>query len=779
MSDRDKEVPFPAIYARWAVKYRWPLLLGSIGLVALCAAGAGRLQFDDNYRVFFDRDNPHLKALDALEEMYAKEEYILFVLAPESGDVFTPDVLAVIEKLTRDAWQIPNCVRVDSITSYPHTTANGDDIIIRDMITNAADLTPEEIAAVKKTVLDEPRLVNRLISPRGNVTAVSATLVLPGEHGGERTAPIAKARELVAELQAARPDIRVYLTGGAVLSIMFSDYTFKDMSTLTPLMYAVVFVLIAFTVRTVTGTFAAILVIVFSVVSALGLSGWADLHMTAPAAAMPLIVMTLAVADSIHVLIVMKNKMQAGLAGHDALVESLRLNLWPMFLTSLTTCIGFLSMNFSDVPPLRDFGNMTAMGVAVAFLYSVAFLPAFLALVPTRVKALDTAEAEQPGSRLVEFVIHRRKPLLWINALIAVALSALIPLNEFNNNWVEWFDESTQFRKDLEFVTANLSGINAIEYSVGANGTMGIADPEYLKTLDRFIQWNRQQQFVHHASSITDTLKRLNMNMHGDDPRYYCLPDDPELSAQYLLLYEMSLPYGQDLNNQINVEKSAVRLTVITEDVDSTTLNQMRHAGEQWLRENAPPYMHATGTGMTAMFASLAESTIRSMFISTPLALVFVSITMVLAFRTVKLGLVSVIPNFAPILMAFGLWALLVGQVNFGIAAVASQSIGIVVDDTIHFMSKYLRARRELAYDPENAVRYAFASVGRAMWSTSLILVCGFAVLTFSAFKFNSYMGLLTALAITFALITEVFFLPPLLLWADRIKTSQPVERSA
>ena len=164
------------------------------------------------------------------------------------------------------------------------------------------------------------------------------------------------------------------------------------------------------------------------------------------------------------------------------------------------------------------------------------------------------------------------------------------------------------------------------------------------------------------------------------------------------------------------------------------------------------------------MFAHIGKRNIISMLAGTTIALVLISLIMIIALRSFKLGLVSMVPNLVPAAMGFGIWGIFVGEIGLGLSVVTSMTLGIVVDDTVHFMSKYRRARVEKGYDSEQAVRYAFTSVGRALLVTSVVLIAGFLVLSFSAFKLNSDMGLLTALVIALALLADFLLLPPLLM---------------
>jgi len=226
----------------------------------------------------------------------------------------------------------------------------------------------------------------------------------------------------------------------------------------------------------------------------------------------------------------------------------------------------------------------------------------------------------------------------------------------------------------------------------------------------------------------------------------------------------MSLPYGLDLNNQINVDKSATRVSITLNTLSTNEILALEERAQQWLKQHAWPSMQTPGASSSVMFANIGARNIRSMLFGATIALILISMILIIALRSVKYGLISLIPNLAPTAMAFGLWGLLVGEVGLGLSVVAGLTIGIVVDDTIHYLSKYLRARREKGLSSPDAVRYAFRSVGVALWVTTFVLVSGFLILSQSHFLVNSNMGLMTAITITIALIADFLLLPPLLM---------------
>ncbi len=755
--------------AEWLVRWRWVLFVSACLLVAFSAGGARFLTFSSDYRVFFSKQNPQLLAFESLQNTYTKSDNVLFVLAPTDGKVFTAETLSAVEWLTTQAWQIPYSIRVDSLTNFQHTSADGDDLVVEDLVTDAADYGPQDLQRVQQIALKEPLLVDRIVSPDGRVTGVNVVVQLPGSNpASEMPAVVNFSRNLATQLQQRYPSIDVYLTGIVMLNHAFTENAIQDMTTLVPIMFAVIVLVLALLLRSVWGTLATMLVIVLSIVTGIGIAGWLGLAITPPMASAPTIIMTLAVADCVHLLVSFQQRLRQHSGDRAvAMMEALRINLQPIFLTSLTTAIGFLSMNFSDAPPFRDLGNTVAIGVVAAFVYCIALLPALMLALPLRMPA-ERQRSTANIDRFADFVVARRRAILVGMGVLVVSLVACIPANELNDEFVKYFDERVPFRVDTDFTTENLTGLYNIAYSLPADGSGAISEPAYLNKLEEFAEWYRQQPEVMHVTSLSDTMKRLNKNLHGDDPDWYRIPQTRELAAQYLLLYEMSLPYGLDLNNQINVDKSASKLDVSIKSVSSNGTIALEERAQRWLQEHAPASMQAHGASPSIMFSHIGARNINSMLIGTTLALILISLILVFALRSVRIGLISLIPNLVPAGMAFGLWGLLVGQVGLALSVVAGMTLGIVVDDTVHFLSKYLRARREEGLPAQDAVRYAFHTVGTALWTTSVVLVAGFLVLTHSPFEINSGMGLLTAITIGLALLADFLLLPTLLMTLDK-----------
>lgn len=746
---------------------RW-LVAGLATLVMVIAAsGAPGITISSSYRVLFGDDNPDLLAFDRLQDTYSASRSALIAVSPRKGTVFTREALAAIEELTEAAWQTPHSIRVNSLTNYFHSEAVGDDLVIAPLVSDAASLGDAELDRIRTIALNEPELVGQLVSSDGRAAGLVISFTLPEPEEPAWAEISDHLGNLLDEARAAHPDLAYFLTGNVIMNQAFTDAA-QDAEKFIPIVFLVILAIAAFLMRSAYATLAIAVLLVFIVLSTMGVAGWFGTMLTPVSISMPIIIMTVGVAHAIHIVTIMLSGMRRGLERNAAIAEALRNNVYPVFLTSATTSIGFLSLNTSSSPPFHVLGNLVALGMLFAFVYSVTLLPAMLSVLPMRAPRAR-AGTTPFFDRLGSFIVARRTLLLWSSVLVVAALATGIPRNELSDNWLHHFDERYTFRADTDFIIENLTGLDQLEYSLSSGRESGITDPEYLHAVEAFAEWYRTQPEVHHVFAFTDIMKRLNENMHGDDPAFYRIPDDPDLAAQFLLLYEFSLPFGADLNDRMDIAKSSTRMTVVLKNTSTRDHLDIDARARNWLQANAPE-LADSASGFTMISAHMSSQNISNMLVGTILATGLISLILILVFRNVRVGLVCLVPNFIPAIMAFGLWGHLVGQVGLGASVVTAIAIGIIVDDTIHFLAKYLKARREGLQSPE-AVHTVVRTVGPALWATTAILTAGFLVFASSGYEPNAVLGLLVALTISFALIADLALLPALLMAIDRRKT--------
>ncbi|MBW7863414.1 MAG: MMPL family transporter [Candidatus Hydrogenedentes bacterium] len=755
-------------YTRWVIRYRWPVLIFTLALTGVASYGFRYFALENDYRVFFSHDDPKLVAYEATQNMYTKDESLFFVVTAKSGNLFDRKVLEGLNFLTEESWKLPHTLRADSLTNFQHARAEGDDLFVEPLIGDLASMSDADLEKAREIALGEPLLVNRLIKAGSAVTGVNLTVHIPEETGNPGAVLTKAAKELAAETMRRYPEVEIGLTGLIPLNNAFRESTLHDLKTLIPVMIVVLLVMMAVMLQSFWLMLAVAVVVLMSTAASVGIVCWMGYRISNPVTPAPLIILTLAVADCVHIIMTMQFQMRHGLKRRAAIIESMRINMNPVFVTSLTTAIGFLSMNFKSAPPVQLMGNVVSLGVLIAWVLAALFLPALLSALPFHVRPNNMdARVQAAMARLAEWVIRRRRPILWALTGLTLVFAAFVPKIHINNQFAEWFEKGYPIRRDTEYLMENLTGIYMLTYSIGAGESGGVNDPEYLQNLDKYAAWLRAQDGVVHVSSVADTIKRLNKSMHGDDPAMYRLPETRDMAAQYLLLYEMSLPMGIDLNTEINVDKSATRMVVTTANLPSEKMAVLIRRSEQWQRENLPARMYSDAIGPTVLFCDISRTMFESMMISAPFSLILVILCLMVSLRTFRLGLLAAFPNLMPLAIGLGFWGMTQWDMNFSMTSIVAMTIGIIVDNTIHFLSKYLRARREHGLCGADSVRYAFSTCGVALWTNAVVLVAGFAVMTLSVMVFCDNMGVLSTIMIISALVSNLGLLPALLMWAD------------
>ena len=751
-----------ARYTDGLIKYhKWIIFLSLLFVIAV-GSGIKNLSSTSDFRIYFSDDNPQLVAFETLEKTYGKQDTLFFFIQPKNKNVFTKENLNLIYELTEKAWDIPFATRVNSLTNYQHTAVNGDDLMTDYLLDDPALLNPKKIAYVKKVVLNEPTLINSLTDKNGQVTGIRVRLKLPKEKSKENTKIVSAARELREQFKQRYPDVKINLGGSSTAGVTLGEAVAIDMSTLVLLSYLIIIITLMMLLRSLRGMLATMLLITFSIFFTMGLYGWFNYTLAPVAGWVPSIIMTIAVADSVHILISYFYNLRQGVERHDALRESLRINVNPVFVTSLTTIIGVLCLNFSDSPPFRDLGNMVALGVLIAFIFSMTLLPALIIQFN-----IGKSHINRSNSPLMEnfanWVILQQRKILVAMTLFSIVIISFISNNELTEQWHNYFDESFEIRNTIDGVNNKLTGVHYLRYLIDSGEENGIHQPDYLNTIENFANWLRQQDKVAYVSSLSDISKRLNKTLHEDKQSWYRIPDNRQLAAQSFLLYETGLPRELNLDDLVNHNRSATLITINVNKTDSEFLLDLDRRAQVWLKQHAVKYKTGEATGLDMVFAHINHRNIRSLLKGTLVALILISFVLMIALQSVRLGLISLIPNLVPAGLAYGTWGIFIGKIDLSASIVICMSLGIVVDDTVHFLSKYLRARREKGYDVNEGMRYAFNTVGRALIITTAVLVSGFLVLASSHFSPTWVSGLLLAITLSYALLTDFLLLPPLL----------------
>lgn len=753
-------------FQAFIIAHPWICILFTMTIVVGTSYGLTFATLNNNPKLFFAPDNPDLIYLNELETRFTSDETVVFIVHPENGDIFTAENLTLLEELTAEAWTIANSLRADSLTNFQHTEVAGDDLVVRNLVENPASLSPIQLNKIKSIALNEPNLVHHVVSTTGHVAVVTIAVTL-GEKAADAPIIMADAERIRDEFRLRYPQVKLMLSGSVAFKKASEQATKQELSTTSIYGSLAILICLYVMLRNVASVLVTLVVILFSNLTALGITSWLGIEFSPTLGLAPAMILTLAVADSIHILIAYQHQIRKGLDKQAAMAESLRINMQPVFLTSITTAVGFLFLNTSESPPFREMGNMVSTGVVMALFFSVVFLPAVILVLPQQRYKKGVKESALMNG-LADFVIRRRKPVFTVVTILFCVLSVFSLKNAFNDVWFEYYDETWEVRRATQFMVEEITGFHRVQFAFPAIETGGIMEPEYMQGLAAFSQWARHHPNVLFVSSFSDTIKRLNRDMNGGHPEFYDIPESRDLIAQYALMFEMSLPMGLGLENQMTFDKSAIRLNVLLGKVSSNDILAFELEARQWIADNLPVYMHTKGAGFDLLLGELSNNSMRGMLLGTALAMVVVSLMLVVALKSVKYGFLSMLPNLLPALLAFGIWGIINGEIGLSVSVVACMTLGIVVDNTVHFLSKYIRAKEEQGLSTTEAARYAFKTVGVALTATTLVLAANFGVMATSHFYPNASMGMLTAITVTVALAVNFFFFVPVLLFVDR-----------
>ncbi len=750
--------------AEFATTRKFLTIFLCIMLTLIGGYGAKNLSFSGDYQIFFGEKNPELQRFLNFEATYGKADNVSFVIIPKEGDIYQPHVIEAVYDITAQAWNLPFVSRVDSLTNFQYTFAKGDDLIVEDLIFDKEEIElPNQMLRLKRVAENEPLLHKFITAPDGGATIVNSILQVDRSIAEDVLGTAEMAREIRDKIKEKYPNIEVKLTGASMLSSAFSEVGMKDSETLIPFMYLIIIIVMLIMMRSILAMVSGLFIIILSTIFGMGLGGWTGVELTPLSISAPTIILTIAIADAVHILSAFRQYMCSGIKKQEAIVKAVATNIFPVTLTSITTAIGFLSLNFSDSPPFHHLGNMTAAGIFMAWVLSLTLLPAIINLLPLKYEAFNSESSKSSIILSIGKIIYKyRNKAFFGTVFFCIASIALIPRLELNDVWSKYFSPGIDIRDSID-ATRPFFGTDNIEFIINSGKPQGVLEPEFLDDINRFTIWLKAQPEVAHVYAISDVMKRLNKNLNADDEKFYRIPDNRKLASQYLLVYELSLPYGLDLNDRININRQSTRVTTTIKDVSTVEARTLNEKAVKWMEKNNSSGAVTIATGNVSLFNYIADRNIQSMIKGSLFLIAAIFLIMAVSFKSFGVGFLSVVLNTVPILATFGLWAIISGTVGFSIAIVGAVAIGLVIDDTVHLISKFMQAYRHKSKSFRDSILYAFEVSGTAIFATTIILSAGFALLATSSFKPNTDMGLVTGIAILLAMFINFLVLPTLL----------------
>ena len=753
--------------AETIIRYRPLCIIISLLILAGLAQGLSKINFNPDINAFFPENDTLTTSHLSIEDTYSSMDNAVIGIGVKEGTVFTNEVLSLIEDLTERAWKTPHSLRVDSLSNYSYVSADGDDLYIEPFLEGSSTYDLKTLKE-KELIIEEEELAYGAIISKDKKTSLINIVFDPPRKDieAEYQESLNYVLGFIEEARKNHPEVDLIISGIVYMEYQSPMLLKAQMPKLMPTAILVILLTLFLLLRSLVAVAGSFLVILMSVVSAMGSIGFMSGDIAQPFIMVPILIATLAVADCVHLFTLYFQNLDSSRKSKEAMLESLKLNLQPLFLTSLTTAIGFLSLNLAPVEPLRGIGNGVAVGVFLAFIFTVLLLAPIVSYFNVK-QSKNINFQKNIARKLGRFSIKNYKRLLVIVPVISCFLMAFIPLNKTNDNPLEFYSERyTTSAADSKWISQRIGGTFPVSYELNSQGI--VSDPEFLREVDKFSEWLASNKEVLHVSSLSKIMKNLNKTLHGKQEEWNIIPTEPDLSAQYLFFYEMSLPYGLDLTNSISQNKESIKLVASLKELGSLEYREFAKRVENYASQNMPEDMVSIGTGTRPIFAFMSNMLITQLTYALGIGIVLITATIILFFRSLRYGMLTSVTNLLPIGVAFGIWAIVSGEISMLVGIGMGTTLGIIVDFTVHFLSKYLHARRQKNLSAEEAVEYAFETVGFALIITSFSLILGFLVLLQAFFIPIHGFVLFSSIAFLSALIIDLLLFPALLITWDK-----------
>ena len=753
--------------AETIIRYRPLCIIISLLILAGLAQGLSKINFNPDINAFFPENDTLTTSHLSIEDTYSSMDNAVIGIGVKEGTVFTNEVLSLIEDLTERAWKTPHSLRVDSLSNYSYVSADGDDLYIEPFLEGSSTYDLKTLKE-KELIIEEEELAYGAIISKDKKTSLINIVFDPPRKDieAEYQESLNYVLGFLEEARKNHPEVDLIISGIVYMEYQSPMLLKAQMPKLMPTAILVILLTLFLLLRSLVAVAGSFLVILMSVVSAMGSIGFMSGDIAQPFIMVPILIATLAVADCVHLFTLYFQNLDSSRKSKEAMLESLKLNLQPLFLTSLTTAIGFLSLNLAPVEPLRGIGNGVAVGVFLAFIFTVLLLAPIVSYFKVK-QSKNINFQKNIAKKLGRFSIKNYKKLLVIVPVISCFLMAFIPLNKTNDNPLEFYSERyTTSAADSKWISQRIGGTFPVSYELNSQGI--VSDPEFLREVDKFSEWLASNKEVLHVSSLSKIMKNLNKTLHGKQDEWNIIPTEPDLSAQYLFFYEMSLPYGLDLTNSISQNKESIKLVASLKELGSLEYREFAKRVENYASQNMPEDMVSIGTGTRPIFAFMSNMLITQLTYALGIGIVLITATIILFFRSLRYGMLTSVTNLLPIGVAFGIWAIVSGEISMLVGIGMGTTLGIIVDFTVHFLSKYLHARRQKNLSAEEAVEYAFETVGFALIITSFSLILGFLVLLQAFFIPIHGFVLFSSIAFLSALIIDLLLFPALLITWDK-----------
>ena len=751
----------------WALDHS-ALVSGLIAILTLIfALQIPRLEIDSSTENFMKEDDPARQFYEQFKQKFGSDTSTIILI--KTDDVFTAPVLGVIQRLSDDIAQLDGVTRVESLTTLQNIKGEGDNLATELLVPPSIPTAVSDLAQIRADALGSRVMVGNIVSRDAKASAIIVYTAAERADKQFNKRFSTQIQTLIDD--ESSPGVVIYQLGGPLIDATVGDFILKDSMTFVPLSLAVLFALLLVSFRTLQGMVIPFVTGVLSIIWGLGLMAAFGLPINVLTAVIPSLILVIGATEDVHMLSEYHLLLKGGVEKLAAIRTTIERAALPVLITTATTVFGFASLVTSDLTMLIQFGYASALALIANFVVTIFALPIMLRMwrVPTRFARVDPDDLhgstfERLIDRLGEFNLRYRVPIFVVSGLIVIASLVGWYGLRVNTEPLSFFPEQSLIRVRSSDLRQSLTGFSAFYVVVNSGRADGLKDPDLLRRIAALQEFLISTGEVDKTVSAADYLSKMHREMNGGNPGFERIPDTPDQIAQYLLLLE-----GDELSKYVDFNASTATIVVRHHATGSWELTALLDRLGTYAREHFPERVTVRETGRSILIHNAADSMSLNELVSLSSTFIVISIVHALFFRSVWMGLLSMVPNVIPVLLNFGLMGILGIPLNPGTAMIATIALGIAVDDTVHHVVTYWRELREHG-DRRVAVFNTMRAQSRPIIRVSLALAGSFLVLAFSQFVPIRQFGILSAFVMLVAMVSELV-LTPIVMYSASFRT--------
>jgi hypothetical protein len=705
---------------------------------------------DFSARIWHKNNSPEIIALNKFEKDFGGDEVFILGIIHDKN-IFTQKNIESIDLLTEDLWLLPGVLRVSSLSNYTDIKFEEDDINISNLI----NLTDNfNLAELESRTREIPELENVFYNKDKNISLIYITLK---PSLGENPDYTSFNKELLNTLGNRYKAENLMFLGSVAVANAFKEVAQSDNNRLFPVMMLLIALTLGFYFKSILATLVPLFLVIITLVESLGFLSLLEIKFNSILGAIPGVLLGICLADSIHVLTIFFQSLEAGNKKEEALAFSLKENLVPTVLTTLTTAISFMSIAVTDLVPIQNLGLVATFGTLMAWINTYFFLPSIIMILPD--KFFSKVKKRTPWTiDLTPFVTKYRKSIISLFCFTSLIAGTLAFYNQADSDPLKYFSSETKIIQDFDFATEKFGTIRSLNIVVDSGGAEQALNPEFLNKVDSFITGVEKLKFVQSVDSLVGTLKKLNKNIEGKFGLEK-IPSSREKVAESLFLYSLGTSSLGGTSNRITKDNRYLNISINW--ITNTTKDSLEKS-HKIVALATELGLNANQAGTFSVYAGVNDKVVGSFFVSILIAIASVSLVLLLKFKKISISLMAIFPNLIPLLFVGAYTAIAGVYIDVGASIVFTICLGIAVDDTIHFLSHYLKNKKS-GLTTNQALTKTYETTGEAIILTTVVLIIGFGSFSLAEFIPNRNFGIHSAMVLCLALLTDLLFLPALL----------------